>query len=326
MESNETVLAKTELSKARRTPARSRFKEIRKRVLGDRHLYLMLVPFVLWYLIFLYKPMYGLQIAFKEYSLFKGISGSPWVGLDNFREFFSGPYFFRNLKNTVLISLYGLLFAFPIPIALALLFNEAKNMLFRKFVQTFTYLPHFISSVVVAGIVTNILAPNNGLVNILLDRIGLDKVYFLTIPEYFRTIYISTFDVWKEAGFNSIIYIAALSGVNPTLYEAAVIDGANRWKQTWHVTLPAIMPTIAVMLILKVGQMMDVSFENIILMYQPATYETSDIISTYVYRAGLLEGRYGLATAVGLFNAAVSLVLVYMANRFSKKRTDSGLW
>ncbi|UQZ82323.1 putative multiple-sugar transport system permease YteP [Paenibacillus konkukensis] len=310
----------------RRTQTEWLARELRRRLKADRHLYFMLIPFVLWYLIFLYKPMYGLQIAFKDYSLFKGITGSPWVGFDNFREFFTGPYFIRNLKNTVMISLYSLVFAFPAPIVLALLINEAKNVLFRKFVQTFTYLPHFISSVVVAGIVTNFLAPNNGLVNLLLEHAGMNKIYFLTIPDYFRTIYIATFDLWKEAGFNSIIYIAALSGVNPTLYEAAVMDGAGRWKQTWHVTIPAIMPTIAVMLILKVGQMMDVSFENIILMYQPATYETSDIISTYVYRAGLLEGRYGLATAVGLFNSAVSLILVFAANRFSKKRTETGLW
>ncbi|NHN29899.1 ABC transporter permease [Paenibacillus agricola] len=319
-------MTNTVLRKIQRVKGGTSWKENRKRILGDKHLYLMLLPFILWYLIFLYKPMYGLQIAFKDYSLFKGISGSPWIGTENFREFFASPYFFRNLKNTVVISLYSLIFAFPIPIIFALMFNEVKNALFRKSVQTFTYLPHFISSVVVAGIVTNILAPNSGVANIILDKLGFAKIYFLTIPEYFRPIYIGAFDIWKEAGFNSIIYIAAVAGVNPSLYEAAVLDGANRWQQTLYVTLPAILPTIAIMLILKVGQMMDVSFENIILMYQPATYETSDIISTYVYRAGLLEGRYDLATAVGLFNATVSLVLVFIANRISKKLTQTGLW
>ncbi|MDF2924609.1 MAG: sugar transporter permease [Paenibacillaceae bacterium] len=297
-----------------------------KRLRRDHYLYLMLIPFLLWYVIFIFKPMYGLQIAFRDFSPFKGITGSPWVGLENFRSFYESPYFFRNLVNTVMISLYSLLLAFPVPIVLALLFNEVKNTVFRKTAQTFTYLPHFISVVIVAGIVTNLLAPNTGIINLLIEKFGGDKVYFLTQPQYFRTIFIATFDIWKEAGFNSIVYLAAIAGINPQLYEAAVVDGASKWKQIRHVTLPGILPTVMILLIMKIGNMMDVSYEAIILMYQPSTYETADVISSYVYRAGLQEGRYDLAATVGLFNAAIACMLVFGANKLSKKSTDTGIW
>ncbi|MDQ6421411.1 ABC transporter permease subunit [Paenibacillus sp. LHD-117] len=302
------------------------FKQIKANLIRDRYLYLLLIPFLAWYIIFAYKPMYGLQIAFKDFSVYKGIAASPWVGFEHFETFFKSPYFLRLLKNTLLLSLYQLLFAFPVPIILALLLNELKNGIFKKTVQTFTYLPHFISVVVVAGIVTNFLAPSNGIINILIDMMGGEKKYFLTDPDYFRTIFIGSMDIWKEAGFGTIIYIAALSGVNPALYEAAVIDGANRWKQTWHITLPAIIPTIAIMLVMKVGSMLEVGYEAIILVYQPATYETADVINTYVYRSGLQEARYDLATAVGLFNAVVGFILVIFANKMSKKLTQTGLW
>jgi putative aldouronate transport system permease protein len=302
------------------------FREIKANFIRDRYLYLLLIPFLAWYIIFAYKPMYGLQIAFKDFSVYKGIEASPWVGFEHFETFFKSPYFWRLLKNTVLLSLYQLLFAFPAPIILALLFNELKNGVFKATVQTFTYLPHFISVVVVAGIVTNFLAPSNGIVNILIEMMGGEKQYFLTNPDYFRTIFIGSMDIWKEAGFGTIIYIAALSGVNPALYEAAVIDGANKWKQMWHITLPAIIPTIAIMLVMKVGSMLEVGYEAIILLYQPATYETADVINTYVYRSGLQDARYDLATAVGLFNAVVGFILVVFANKMSKKLTETGLW
>jgi len=292
----------------------------------DRILYMMLIPFLLWYVLFIFKPMYGLQIAFKDFSLFKGIADSPWVGWENFRVFFESPYFKRVLVNTVVLSIYSLVIAFPIPIILALLLNEIRHTFYRRTVQTFTYLPHFISVVIVAGIVTNFLAPNNGLVNLLIEKLGGDKIYFLTVPDYFRTIFVFTFDIWKEAGFNSIIYLAALSSVNPQLYEAAVMDGANKFKQIWHITLPGILPTIMILLIMKIGSIMDVSYEAIILLYQPVTYQTADVISTYVYRSGLQEGRYDMATAVGLFNAVIAFVLVVGANKLSKKLTNTGLW
>ena len=291
----------------------------------DRYLYLMLLPFLVWYVIFQYKPLYGLQIAFMNYSPFKGMGGSPWIGFENFRVFFEGPYFFRTLRNTILISLYSLVIAFPIPILLALMLNEVKRSGFKRAIQTVTYLPHFISVVVIAGIVTNFLAPSNGLVNIWLDRLGFEKIYFLVHPEYFRSIYISM-NVWKDAGFNAILYLAVLASINPELYESAVIDGAGKLKQIWHVTLPGILPTIMILLILRIGDFLEVGYEAIILLYQPATYETADVINTYVYRSGLQEGRYGLAAAVGLFNSTVGFVLVILANKLSNKFTGGGLW
>ena len=296
-------------------------KELRR----DWFLYAILVPFLAWYVLFVFKPMYGLQIAFKDYSVFQGIVGSPWAGLDHFEAFLQSDYFLRVLKNTLLISLYSLVFAFPAPIILALLLNEVKSAGFKKTVQTVTYLPHFISIVVVCGIVANLLAPGNGIVNILLEKLGMDKIYFLAVPEYFRTIFISM-GIWQEMGFSAIIYIAALSGVNSDLYEAAVVDGANKWKRVLHVTLPGIMPTIMIMLILKVGNLLEVGYEAIILLYQPVTYETADVISTYVYREGIMNGRYDMATAVGLFNSVVGLLLIAIANRLSKKYAGNGLW
>ena len=301
------------------------WRTIAARLSRDRLFYFMLIPFIAWYIIFAYKPMYGLQIAFKDFSVFKGIEASPWVGFQHFIDFFNGPYFWRTIKNTLMISLYSLLFAFPAPIILALLLNEVRNALFKKSIQTLTYLPHFISVVVVAGIVTNFLAPNNGLVNIVLEKFGFEKIYFLTVPEYFRTIFVSM-NIWQEAGFGAILYIAALSGINQELYEASVIDGANKWKQIWHVTIPGILPTIMIMLILRIGQVLEVGYEAIILLYQPATYETADVISTYMYRAGIREGAYDLTTAVGLFNSVIGLMLVIIANKLSKKYTESGLW
>lgn len=301
-------------------------KERVKSLLRDRQLYYMLIPFLLWYLVFLYKPMYGLQIAFKDFSLYRSIADSPWIGLEHFKNFFNGPYFYRTVKNTFLINVWQLVFSFPIPIILALLLNEVRHTFFKRTVQTLTYLPHFISVVVVAGFVTNFLSPSSGIVNILIKKFGGESIYFLTIPEYFRWIYVLSIDVWKDAGFSAIIYIAALSAVDPSLYEAARMDGANRWKQAIHVTLPAIMPTIAILLILKIGGFLEIGHEAIILLYQPVTYETADVISTYVYRAGLVNGDYAFATAVGLFNGIVALILVWFANAATKKLTNTGLW
>ncbi|MCT4685796.1 ABC transporter permease [Vallitalea sp.] len=288
-------------------------------------LYIMLIPFVLFYIIFLYKPLYGIQIAFKDYSIFKGIEASPWVGFKHFSTFFNSPYFMRTLVNTFLINLYGLVFGFPLPIILALLLNEVKNKYFKNSVQTAIYLPHFISTVVVAGIVTNFLAPTNGIVNIILEKLGGEKIYFLTKPEYFRTIFTSM-NIWKEAGFGTIVYLSALAGIDQNLYEAAKIDGANRWKQTLHVTMPSLVPTIVILLILKMGSILKVGYEAIILLYQPVTYKTADVISTYVYRSGIADCQYDFATAVGIFNSVVSLILVWTANRLSKRMSETSLW
>ncbi|MCW3790219.1 ABC transporter permease subunit [Paenibacillus sp. LS1] len=291
----------------------------------DWFLYLLLVPFLLWYVMFAFKPMYGIQIAFKDYSIFRGIQGSEWVGLQHFQDFLQSEYFYRVLKNTLIISLYALLFVFPAPIIFALLLNEVKSSKFKKVVQTFTYMPHFISVVIVAGIVTNFLAPGNGIINLIIEKFGGDKIYFLADASFFRTI-LNSMSIWQGTGFAAIIYIAALSGVNSELYEAAVIDGASKWKRTLHVTIPGILPTIMIMLILQIGSLLEVGYEAIILLYQPVTYATADVISTYVYREGIVNGRYDMAAAVGLFNSVVGFILIIAANKLSKKYTESGLW
>lgn len=300
-------------------------KDLVKCIKRDKYLYLLLIPFLAFFIVFQYLPMYGLQIAFKDYSLFTGIENSPWVGLENFKQFFTGPFIYRVVKNTILLSGYSIAIGFPIPIILALLFNEVINKRFKMAAQTLTYLPHFVSVVVVAGIVTNFLSPSTGLINIVIEMFGGQKTYFLVKPEYFRSIYVSM-TVWKEAGFNAIIYIAAISAIDITQYEAAVVDGANKWKQLWNVTIPGILPTIAIMLILRIGSLLEVGYESIILLYRPATYETADVISTYVYRSGLIETNYSLAAAVGLFNSVIALVLVVIANRISKKISEVGIW
>lgn len=300
-------------------------KYLIKKIIKHRELFIMLIPSVLFYIFFMYKPMLGLQIAFKDYSLFKGVAASKWIGLEHFKTFLGSPYFVQTLKNTALINIFGLLFGFPIPIILALLLNEIRNQKFKRTIQTLTYLPHFVSIVVIAGIVVNFLAPSNGLINIIIEKLGGDKIYFLVKPEYFRTIFISM-NIWKEAGFSAIVYIAALSAIDPQLYEAAYVDGANKFKRILHVTLPGIMPTITILLILKIGKMLTVGFEAIILLYQPVTYKTADVISTYVYRMGLINSQYDYATAVGLFNSVVSLLLVIFANKVSKKLSETSLW
>lgn len=291
----------------------------------QKMLYLILLPFIIWYAVFMFKPMYGMIIAFKDYSLFRGISGSEWVGLKNFKDFLTSPEFYVTLKNTLMLNVYSLLLEFPFAILLALMLNEVKNKYFKTIVQTASFIPYFIAIVVATGITINILSPSTGVVNVFLEKLGFERVYFLAKPEFFRGIF-TGLNMWKTAGFNAVIYLAALTAVDEQLYEAAKIDGANKFQQLRHITIPAIIPTIVVMLVLKVGSMLNVAFETVLLLYQPATYETADVISTYVYRTGMLMQDFGLATAVGLFNAVVGFILVYSANRWSKKVTQSSLW
>ena len=288
-------------------------------------LYVLLLPTVLWMLIFLYKPMYGLQIAFKDYSVFRGVAGSPWTGLEHFYTLFGNDQFLRALKNTVIMSFYGLIFGFPMPILLALMFNEILNQTFKKTAQTIVYLPHFISAVIIAGIVMTAFSPSAGIVNTVMGWFGVDPVYFLTKPEWFRPIFVGT-GIWQEAGFQSIVYLAAIAGISPTLYESAVVDGASRWQMMWKITLPSILPTIIIMLIIRIGSMLEVSFEMIILLYQPATYQTADVVNTFIYRQGIQGGQYDLAAAAGLFNAVVAFVLVMTANTISKRYSRTSLW
>ncbi|MEP4194010.1 MAG: ABC transporter permease subunit [Aliishimia sp.] len=306
-------------------PQPSRMVRIVDHMKREWQLYAMLLPTVIWLLVFLYKPMYGLQIAFKDYSVFRGVAGSPWVGFEHFDTLFNNDQFLRALKNTIIMSLYGLLFGFPVPIFLALMFNEVLNQTFKKSAQTIVYLPHFISSVIIAGIVITSFSPSAGIVNTILGWFGVDSIYFLTKPEWFRPIFIGT-GIWQEAGFQSIVYLAAIAGVSPTLYESAVVDGASRWQMMWKITIPSIMTTIIIMLIIRIGNILEISFEMIILLYQPATYETADVVNTFIYRQGLQGGQYDFAAAAGLFNAIVAFVLVMTANTISKRYSRTSLW
>lgn len=296
-----------------------------KVAIGNLPLYLMMGPMILFFLLISYKPMGGLVVAFKYYSPFKGIWGSEWVGLRYFREFFTGPYALRVIRNTFTISLASLGVGFPMPILLALLLNELRAPRLKKLVQTMSYVPHFISTVVVCGMVVNFLSPTTGVVNAVLRWLGANPVYFLSIPAFFMPIYVAM-DVWKGSGYNSIVYMATLSSISAELYEAATIDGAGRWKQLRFITLPALVPTIVIMLLVRLGGILNVGYEAIILLYNPGIYETADVISTFVYRVGISEGRYDYATAIGLFNSVVALILVLMANRLSNKMTATGLW
>lgn len=302
-----------------------RLHDLQEDMRRDWQLYLLLAPMLIWFAVFLYKPMYGLVIAFQDFSIFRGIEKSPWVGFANFVELFQNDMFIRSFWNTITISGLGLIFAFPVPIILALMFNEIQSGIARNWAQTVVYLPHFISVVIVAGIVINFLSPSIGIVNLMLKGLGFEPIYFLTQPEWFRPVYIGS-SVWKEAGFESIVYLAAIAGVSPTLYESARVDGASRWQMMWRITLPCILPTIVIMLIIRIGNLVEVGFEYIILLYRPSTYETADVVSTFIYRTGLQGTQYDLATAAGLFNAVIAFVLVYSANRISRKVSSTSLW
>lgn len=290
----------------------------------NKSIYFLAIPLVLFYAIFHYKTMYGAIIAFMDYRPARGISGSEWIWFENFIYFFESPFFLRTIKNTLAISLLSLFFAFPAPIILALLLNEVQNKFFKKTVQTITYLPHFISLVVVCGML-NQFCLSTGLFNDIIEFFGGDRVSLLQGPDYYRTIYIAS-DIWQEIGWGSILYLAALAGVDQQLYEAAEIDGASKWMQTLHVTLPGILPTVVIQFILKVGSLMSVGYDKTLLLYNPTTYNVADIISTYTYRMGLELGDWGYSTAIGLFNSVINCILLVLANKLSKKFTESSLW
>lgn len=291
----------------------------------DKYLILLVLPCILFFLIFHYAPMIWNIIAFQKYSIRGGIFGSTWVGMANFQRFFRNPNAVRVIRNTFALSGLDLVWGFPVPILFALLLNEIKHDAFRRIIQTFSYLPHFISTVILVGIMRIFLAPNTGLINTVLRALGYDQVSFFTDPGMFRSLYVIS-SIWQNFGWDSIIYFAAISSVNPELYEAAIVDGANRKAKLLHITLPSILPTIITLLILRIGWLMSVGFEKVILMYNPAVYETADVISTYVYRNGLLEADYSYGTAIGLFNSAVSLVLLVSANQISKRLSETSLF
>ncbi|MEG0743101.1 MAG: ABC transporter permease subunit [Clostridia bacterium] len=296
-----------------------------KKCLQARYLILLMLPGLLYYLFFHYAPMYGVLMAFKNYKGGTSIWGAPWVGFKWFREFFNSYYFGRLVSNTLIISLYNLIFSFPIPILFALALHEMRAKNFKRMVQTVSYLPHFISVVVIVGILKAMLSPTDGVINNLIRSSGGNAINFFGTASYFRPLYIGS-DVWQSFGWNSIIYLAALTSVDPSLYEAARIDGANRWQQLWNVSVPCILPTVIILLIMQLGRTMSVGYEKIILMYEPATYEVADVISTYVYRRGILKGQFSFSTAVGLFNSLINLVLLVSVNALSRKVSDVSMW
>ena len=302
-----------------------RKKGIATTLYKEKYLWLLVIPGIIYYLVFLYGPMGGLVIAFENYSPFRGILGGPWVGFKWFEQFFNSQFFPRLMRNTILLNVYSLLWGFPAPIIFALLLNEARSRKFKRIAQTMSYLPHFVSTVVIVGIIFNLLDPDQGLVNMAIQALGGESVNFISDPRWFRTVYIAS-GIWQEIGWGCIIYLAALAGIDPQLYEAATVDGANKLQQIWHITLPCIVPTIVIMLILSMGSMFSVGYEKIILMYNPNNYSTADVINTYVYRRGVVGSEYSFGTAVGLFQSAISFILVILVNKISRKVSNISLW
>ncbi|GGH76112.1 putative aldouronate transport system permease protein [Pullulanibacillus pueri] len=296
-----------------------------KDIVRDKYLYLLLLPGMILLIIFKYIPMYGVIIAFKDYNILLGITKSAWVGFEQFEKLFRTPDFLQVLWNTLLISLYKLVAGFTLPIILSLLLNEVRKIGFKRVTQSIIYLPHFISWVVFAGIITTFLNPVDGLVNYILQLFGHEAIDFLGNSHYFRSVLVST-EVYKTVGWGTIIYLAAISGVNPELYEAAIMDGANKFRQMWHVTLPAIRPVIIILVILSLGSILEAGFQQIYLLYSPLVYDVGDVIDTYVYREGILNANYSFATAAGLFKSMIALILIVTANRIAKRFGQSGLW
>lgn len=305
-------------------PPAGRSTRRRRSILRDWQLYSLLVLPVAYFVIFRYIPMAGNIIAFRQYVPGGNIFGESWVGFQNFELFLSDPGFWQVFRNTAMLGGLALVFGFPVPIVLALLLNEVRNRGFKRFVQTTTYLPHFLSIVIVAGMILQ-LTSLTGSINGLLSSIGLQKIAFIQDPGWFPAIYVGS-EIWQTMGWGTILYLAALTQIDESLYESARIDGANRWQQTWHVTLPGITPTIVTLLVLNIGTFMGVGFEKILLLYNPATYATADVISTYLYRVGIQSGSFSYAAAIGIFEAVIGLVLVTAANFVSKRLVGASLW
>lgn len=300
-------------------------KSILKDIFKCWQLYVLLIPTIIYFILFCYGPMYGVQLAFKEYNAVAGITGSPWVGFSNFTRFFSSYQFKQLLWNTITLSLYQLVVSFPVPIILALALNQVRHANFKKLVQTVTYAPHFISVVVLVGMLNIFFSTRGGLVNEVVQIFGGDPIYFLGKEQYYQNMYVWS-GVWQNMGWSAIIYLAALSGVSPELHEAAVVEGASKLQRIWYIDIPAILPTIVTLLILNCGQIMSIGFEKSFLMQNQLNIGISEIIPTYVYKMGLINAQYGFSTAVGLFNSVINCTLLVLVNKFSKKMGQSGLW
>lgn len=296
-----------------------------KRIIAHRWLYLFLAPTIIYMAVFNYGPMYGVQIAFKNFNPALGIWGSPWIGLRHFKEFVSGYYFWPILKNTLAVSFFSTFLGFPVPIFIALLLNELKCKRYKKFVQTALYAPHFISTVVLVGMVIIMLSPSTGIINKAIEYLGFEKQYFMIQPGAFIYIYVIS-GIWQGMGWGAIIYLAALSGVDPQLYEAATIDGASRLQRIWYINFPTIKPTIVILLIMGIGRIASVGFEKVFLLQTPLNMEASEVISTYVYKRGLLNASYSFSAAVSFFNNIVNIILLLMANFTARKFSETSLF
>lgn len=304
---------------------KTKWSEIKKKLYKSRQLYVFVIPALVVVAVFSYGPMYGVIIAFKDYIPSLGIFGSPWVGFKHFQRFFDSYYFWDLIKNTLGISIYSLVVGFPLPIILALALNELKDGKFKKFTQTVTYAPNFISVVVVCGMLIAFLTPSTGIINHLLVFLGFERISFMTDSRWFKTIYVLS-GVWQGTGWGSVIYLAALSGVDTQLHEAATVDGATRWQRIWYINLPTIIPTMVILLIMNVGSLMSLGYEKILLMQNALNMDSSNVIATFVYKQGLLDAQYSYASAVGLFNAAINAFLLITVNKISRKVSETSLW
>ncbi|MFJ7977285.1 ABC transporter permease [Peribacillus sp. JNUCC 23] len=304
---------------------RKQKKKKNRKILQNWQLYIFILPALLYFIIFHYVPMYGVQIAFKDFIPSLGIWGSEWVGFEHFIRFFDSYYFWDLIKNTLEISVYELAVGFPLPIILALALNEAKDGLYKRTVQTVTYAPHFISVVVMAGMILAFLSPATGLVNHAIQLFGFDPIPFMSDPKWFKTVYVFS-GVWQSTGWGTIIYLAALSGVDPQHHEAAIVDGATRLQRIWYINIPALVPTMIILLIMNVGNLLAMGFEKILLLQNPLNLESSNVIATFVYQAGLLDAQYSFASAVGLFNSIINAILLITVNQVAKKRSETSLW
>jgi putative aldouronate transport system permease protein len=319
-------LANTTLQPAANAVSETKRKRFMwNRILRNWQLYALISPVIAYYVLFQYVPMYGIQIAFKDFIATQGIWGSPWVGFEHFDRFFNSYYFWRLIKNTLGIGLYSLAVGFPIPIILALLMNEVRAERFKKFVQTITYAPHFLSTVVVVGMMMIFLSPRYGIINHFIEMVGGQPINFMTEPSWFKSLYVLS-DVWQTMGWSSIIYLAALAGIDNQLHEAARVDGATRLQRIWHINIPGIMPTIIILLILNMGSIMGIGFEKVLLMQNNLNMESSDIIATYVYRMGIQNAEYSFSAAIGLFNSVINFILLVVVNFISKRVSETSLW
>lgn len=316
-------MGKTQLVQAE-VPVSRRFFYLLKRFDRSKYLYLLLALPLIYFIVFKYGAILWLTIAFKKFSVSQGLWGSEWVGFKYFSMFVNDPYFWKLIRNTLLLNVYGLVFSFPVPIVLALLINTVRHRRYRKFIQSVSYLPYFVSTVVVSGLIVSYLA-SDGMINQVVKLLSGRTIPFLAEPQYFRAIYVLS-EIWQHAGWTAIIYLAALAGISPELYESAKMDGASQWKQMIHISLPGIAPVIAIQFLLTVGQLLSVGYEKILLLYNGATYETADVISTYIYRRAIYSAEYSYGAAVSMFQAVLTLILIIVANRVAKRMGSVSLW